>query len=51
MDEEMYITDLIDIDVLQKIQDSFSSMTGMASIISDNYGVAVTNGSNFCDFC
>ena len=33
MDEEMYITDLIDIDVLQKIQDSFSSMTGMASII------------------
>jgi len=49
--EDMYLTDLIDIDVLQKIQNSFSALTGMASIISDQYGVAVTNGSNFCDFC
>ena len=49
--DNVYLTDIIDIDVLQKIQDSFASMTGMACIISDAYGVAVTGGSNFCDFC
>ena len=49
--ENVYLTDIIDLDVLQKIQDAFSSMTDMACIITDAYGVAVTNGSNFCDFC
>ncbi|MBR6837495.1 MAG: PocR ligand-binding domain-containing protein, partial [Oscillospiraceae bacterium] len=49
--ENVYLTDIIDLDVLQKIQVAFSSMTDMACIIADAYGVAVTSGSNFCDFC
>jgi signal transduction histidine kinase/CheY-like chemotaxis protein/HPt (histidine-containing phosphotransfer) domain-containing protein len=51
MDEELHITDLIDVDILQQIQDSFSKMTGIASVTTDANGVAVTKGSNFSDFC
>lgn len=51
MDDELYITDLISVDVLQKLQDSFSNMTGMAALTADKTGFAVTKGSNFTDFC
>lgn len=47
MDEEMYLTDLIGVDILRKIQDSFSEMSGMAAVITDDCGISVTNGSNF----
>lgn len=45
------LTDLIDVAVLQKIQDGFSAFTGMAALITDEFGIPVTNGSNFSDFC
>lgn len=45
------LTDLIDVDILQKIQDGFSELTGMAALITDEEGVPVTTGSNFCDYC
>lgn len=48
---DVTITDLIDVNVLQKIQDSFSKMTGMAALTTDAEGVAVTQGSNFTEFC
>ncbi len=48
---DVTITDLIDVNVLQKIQDSFSKMTGMAALMTDASGEAVTHGSNFTDFC
>lgn len=53
MDNEnnLYITDLIDADTLQKIQNAFSDFTGMAALTSDSKGVPVTKGSNFTDFC
>lgn len=51
MDDELYITDLISVDILQKLQDSFSNMTGMAALTADKSGFAVTKGSNFTDFC
>ena len=51
MNSELTLTDLIAADVLQKIQDSFSNMTGMAALTTDANGVAVTEGSNFSDFC
>ena len=51
MNQEVKLTDLIDTHVLQKIQDSFSNMTGMAALTTDVDGVAVTEGSNFSDFC
>lgn len=47
----MHITDLIDVDVLQQLQDAFSDLMGMAALTSDSNGVAVTEGSNFTDFC
>lgn len=49
--EEINLTDLIDVDMLQMLQDSFSMLTGMASLTTDRYGVPVTTGSRFSDFC
>lgn len=51
LESDMSITDLIDINILQKIQDSFSRMTGMAALTTDGKGAPVTQGSNFTDFC
>ena len=50
-DEEFRLTDLIDVKTLQSIQDAFSDMSGMAALTADKNGVAVTQGSNFTDFC
>jgi len=49
--EKLYLTDLIDVNILQRIQDAFSDMTGFAALTTDNEGRAVTIGSNFSDFC
>lgn len=49
--EELYLTDLISVDILQRLQDAFSAMTGMAALTADKYGTPVTEGSNFSDFC
>ena len=51
MERKLKLTDLIDANMLQKIQDAFSDMTGMAALTTDVNGVAVTEGSNFSDFC
>lgn len=51
MNEDIKLTDLFDVDMLQRIQDAFSKMTGFASIITDAQGKPVTKGSNFTDFC
>lgn len=51
MEKELYLTDLIAVEVLQRIQDAFSNMTGMASLTTDADGAPVTKGSNFTDFC
>lgn len=51
MDNEIQITDLIEVEYLQKIQDAFAQMTGMASITTDIEGKPVTQPSNFTDFC
>lgn len=53
MDSEnkLHLTDLIDKDTLQAIQDAFSDMTGMASLTTDSNGIAITEGSCFTDFC
>ncbi|MGN0612963.1 MAG: PocR ligand-binding domain-containing protein, partial [Porcipelethomonas sp.] len=50
-DDELYLTDLVDVEILQKLQDAFSEMTGMAALTTDKYGMPVTQGSNFTDFC
>ena len=51
MADHLYLTELIDVETLQRVQDAFSDMSGMAALTTDAEGVAVTNGSNFTDFC
>ena len=48
---EIRLTDLIDVESLQKIQDAFSEMTGIASFITDARGVIQTKPSGFTEFC
>lgn len=48
---EIRLTDLIDVNILQQIQDGFSGYTGMAALTTDADGVPVTKGSGFTDFC
>ena len=43
--------DLFDLDEIQKIQDSFSLATGMASLIIKPDGTPITKPSGFCDIC
>lgn len=50
MNNEITLTDLFDVEMLQHLQDSFSKMTGFAAIITDAEGVPVTKGTNFTDF-
>lgn len=48
---EFKLTDLIDVESLQKIQDAFSDMSGIASMITDARGVIQTKPSGFTEFC
>ncbi|MCH5194097.1 MAG: PocR ligand-binding domain-containing protein [Oscillospiraceae bacterium] len=48
---DVTLTDLIDVATLQEIQDGFANLTGMAALTTDASGTAVTQGSNFTDFC
>ena len=48
---ELLLTDLIDIEILQKIQDEFSKYTGMSALTTDADGKPLTKGSAFTDFC
>ncbi len=48
---ELQFSDLIDIDEIQSIQDSFASATGVASIITHPDGRPITKPSNFCRLC
>lgn len=48
---DVKLTDLIDVATLQEIQDGFARLTGMAALTTDENGKAVTEGSNFTDFC
>ncbi len=51
IENEFKLTDLIDVETLQKIQDAFSDMSGIASLITDNYGTIQTKPSGFSEFC
>lgn len=51
IDDELKLTDLIDMEILQKIQDAFSDMSGIASLVTDARGNILTKPSGFSDFC
>jgi len=49
--DNLNLTDLTDLETLRRIQNSFSSMAGIASLITDKNGVAIMAGSHFSEFC
>lgn len=49
--EKLRLTDLIEVEILQKMQDAFAKMTGMAAVTTDENGAAITKGTNFSAFC
>lgn len=51
IDDNYHLTDLIDVETLQKVQNAFSDMSGIAAVITDVNGVAITKDSGGCDFC
>ncbi len=50
-DDKLKITDLIPVNYLQQIQDSFSNATGMSTGTSDENGIHVTTPSHQSKFC
>lgn len=48
---KLRLTDLIDLNVLQNIQDDFAEMSGMAAVTKDAEGIPITLGSKAPDFC
>ncbi|MDD4202705.1 MAG: PocR ligand-binding domain-containing protein, partial [Candidatus Omnitrophica bacterium] len=51
LQNNVFLSDLIDVDALQKIQDAFAYATGVASMILDLKGVPITKPSNFSEVC
>ena len=49
--ENIRLTELINIKILQRLQDAFSEYAGMAALITDENGTPVTNGSGFTELC
>jgi len=49
--EFLSLTDLVEIESLQLIQDSFAEATNVASLITDVNGEPITKPSNFCRVC
>ena len=48
---ELSLTDVIEIEHLQLVQDSFAKALGVGSIITDVNGKPITRPSNFCGVC
>jgi PAS domain S-box-containing protein len=48
---EIKLSEIIDIQQLQRIQDAFASATGVASLIVDTEGSPITKESNFNEVC
>jgi ligand-binding sensor protein len=51
METEIKISELLNIDLLQRIQDDFAQIADVGSIIYDFNGSPITKPSNFCSFC
>ncbi len=51
MEENIKLTDLIEVDTLQMIQDAFSEICNLTVGISDENGVLVTRENSSTDFC
>ncbi|MCR5218199.1 PocR ligand-binding domain-containing protein [Treponema sp.] len=49
--DNLNLTDFINKETLQTMQDAFTNLSGMASVITDPEGEPITRESGFCDFC
>lgn len=49
--DNLNLTDIVDLEQLQKIQDAFVNATGVASVITDISGIPITKPSNFSGIC
>ena len=49
--EQLHLTELFDMEILQRIQNSFSEIEGISAGISDENGIAVVEHISNCDFC
>lgn len=49
--ERLHMTELFDMEILQRVQDSFSVTQGISAGISDENGVALVEHTSNCDFC
>jgi len=49
--DELKLTDLVELEVLQKIQDAFATSFNLPSFIYDKKGNAITQPSCFTEFC
>jgi signal transduction histidine kinase/CheY-like chemotaxis protein len=48
---DLRLTDIVDIDVLQGLQDGFAESYAVACLMFDNEGEPITKPSSFSDFC
>ena len=48
---ELTIADVVDLNVLQRIQDTFAQAMGVAAVTVDREGKPITRTSNFCRLC
>lgn len=51
MNKFFHLSEIIDVDVLQKIQDYYSKATGLAVVTVDYMGNPITKFSNFSKYC
>ena len=49
--EQLHLTELFDMEILQRIQNLFSEIEGISAGISDENGIAVVEHNSNCDFC
>ncbi len=49
--DTFHLTDLLDVETLQRFQNSFSDLTGIAAVIADADGIPVTKPTCFSHFC
>lgn len=49
--DNIKLSDLLDLDALQKFQDHFAKSTNLASVTVDKNGKPVTNPSSYTEFC
>lgn len=51
VEQKFHIVDVVNLDILQRIQDTFAEAMGVAAVTVDRDGKPITKESNFCRMC